>query len=269
MKITDLKLFAKDKGIEMPDQKIIAAEAAKVITAKFGHNKEKNKLNFDQLLHETEKEIYKVYLKYQKKYGEDVISLFVNHLIESGELKDLGQTGEVLGNYFELLDKFFLSLAQSRKARAGKSFESIHNALFKELDYPFDEQRIINGKPDFLMPSYEYYLKNPIDCIIYSPSLTLDGRWRKLRTKNIVGLRFYFGTMETNLSKEDIEEIVMNKIYIVCPKEIKDNFYGNYACVLSYAQFFRDHIEPAMERWKRNDILDCRKTLFKGNYLYG
>lgn len=38
--MNDLKLFAKDKkGIEMPDQKTIAAEAAKTITDKFGYTK--------------------------------------------------------------------------------------------------------------------------------------------------------------------------------------------------------------------------------------
>lgn len=269
MKINDLKLFVKGKGIEMPDQKTIAAEAAQLITKRFGYAKDKIKQNFDRLLHETEKETYSVYLKYEKQYGESVINILVDYLIKTGELKDLKQTGVVLGKYFGLLDKFFLSLAQSRKSRAGKSFEAIHNALFKELNYPFDEQRVINGKPDFIMPSYEYYLKNPIDCIIYSPSLTLDEKWRKLRTRNIKGLWFYFGTMETNLSKGDIAEIVKNKIYIVCPKEIKDNFYSNYACVLSFAQFFRDHIEPAMERWKRNNVLDNRNIHFKDNYLYG
>lgn len=269
MRITDLKLFAKNKGIEMPDQKQIAAEAAQIITKRFGYTKEQIKQNFDILLQETERETYNVYLTYQKQYGENVINYFADDLIKSGELKDLKQTGKVLGVHFALFDKFFLSLAQSRKSRAGKSFEAIHNALFKKLNYPFNEQRVINGKPDFIMPSYEYYLKNPTDCIIYSPSLTLDERWRKVRTKRIKGLWFYFGTMETNLSKEDIAEIVENKIYIVCPKEIKDNFYNNYACVISYPHFFRDHIEPAMERWKRNDVLGNRNFSFKDNYLYG
>ena len=45
MSITDLKLFAKNNSIELPDQKIIAAEAAKVITDKFGHEKEEIKQN--------------------------------------------------------------------------------------------------------------------------------------------------------------------------------------------------------------------------------
>lgn len=255
MKITDLKLFAKDKGIEMPDQKTIAAEAALIITDRFGKSKEKIKLNFDQLLHETEKEIYKVYLKYQKEYGEKVINVFVDYLIKSGELKDLKQTGKILGEHFTLLDKFFLSLAQSRKARAGKSFENIHNALFKELDYPFDEQRVINGKPDFIMPSYDHYMENAPDSIIFTAKRTLRERWRQIVTEGTRGLGFFLATIDEKISSNQLAEAHRNRIYIVCPEDIKKKYYPDTINVLSFAQFFKDYLDPAMERWKRNNVI--------------
>lgn len=255
MNITDLKLFAKDNGIVLPEQKTIAAEAAKVITGKFGHTKEKIKQNFDQLLHETEREIYRVYLKYQKKYGEDVINLFVNSLLKSGELKDLKQTGETLGRYFELLDKFFLSLAQSRKARAGKSFENIHNALFKELDYPFDEQQVINGKPDFIMPSYGHYLENAPDSIIFTAKRTLRERWRQIVTEGTRGLGFFLATIDEKISANQLVEAHKSRIFIVCPEIIKRKHYPTAINVLSFAQFFKDYLDPAMERWKRNNVI--------------
>ncbi|MBU1032034.1 MAG: type II restriction endonuclease [bacterium] len=255
MNITDLKLFAKDNGITLPEQKVIAAEATKVITGKFGHTKEKIKQNFDQLLHETEREIYRVYLKYQKKYGEDVINAFVTYLIKSGELKDLKQTGEILGRYFELLDKFFLSLAQSRKARAGKSFENIHNALFKELNYPFDEQRVINGKPDFIMPSYDHYLKNAPDGIIFTAKRTLRERWRQIVTEGTRGLGFFLATIDEKISANQLAEAHKSRIFIVCPEIIKKKNYPTAINVLSFAQFFKDYLDPAMERWKRNNVI--------------
>lgn len=255
MKITDLKLFAKDKGIVMPDQKTIAAEAAKVITGKFGRTKEKIKQNFDQLLHETEREIYSVYLKYQKKYGEDVINVFVDYLIKTGELKDLKQTGKVLGEHFELFDKFFLSLAQSRKARAGKSFENIHNALFKEFDYPFDEQCVINGKPDFIMPSYDHYMANAPDSIIFTAKRTLRERWRQIVTEGTRGLGFFLATIDEKISANQLAEAHKSRIFIVCPETIKKKYYPVAVNVLSFAQFFKDYLDPAMERWRRNNVI--------------
>lgn len=255
MSIDDLKLFAKRKDTEMPDQKKIAAEATKIITDRFGYAKEAIKQNFDSLLYETEREIYKVYLKYQKQYGKKVINTLIDYLVEVDELKDLEQVGEVLGNHFELLDKFFLSLAQSRKARAGKSFENIHNALFKELDYPFDEQRVINGKPDFIMPSYDHYIANPPDCIIFTAKRTLRERWRQIVTEGTRGLGFFLATIDEDLSENLFAEAHKNRIFIVCPEGIKKRYYPDVINVLSFVQFFKDYLDPAVERWKRNGII--------------
>lgn len=255
MHIDDLKSFAKDRGIEMPPQKKIADEAAKIITAKLEYSREKIKKNFDFLLQETEKETYRVYLKYQSQYGEAVLKAFLDTLVSKGELSNLKHAGTVLGLYFEVLDKFFLSLSQSRKARAGISFEDFHNALFKELAYPFDEQRVINGKPDFIMPSYNHYIVNAPDCIIFTAKRTLRERWRQIVTEGTRGLGFFLATIDENLSKNLFAEAQKNRIFIVCPEEIKKKYYQNVINVLSFTKFFKDHLDPAMERWKRNNVI--------------
>lgn len=254
-KISILKDFASGNSIKLKDQKLIAAEVSKIITQRFNHAKEKIKFNFDELLDATQSEIYRVYLKYEQKYGEDVFKAFIKHLIDTGELKNLSQTGEVLGSYFKLFDTFFLSIAQSRKARAGKSFEAIHNALFKELKYPFDEQRVINGKPDFIMPSYDHFLKNPIDCIIFTAKRTLRERWRQIVTEGTRGLGFYLATIDEGISTNQLIEAHNSRIYIVCPARIKNKFYKDSINVLSFTQFFKDHLDPAMERWRRNNVI--------------
>lgn len=191
LRIDSLKNFAEQNNIKLKDQKVIAEEASKVITNRYKYDKDQIKSNFDTLLDATQIEIYNVYLKYEQEYGKKVFKAFIKHLIKSGELTSLSQTGEVLGKYFKLFDSFFLSIAQSRKARAGKTFEDIHNALFKKLDYPFDEQKVINGKPDFLMPSYKHFVNNPIDSIIFTAKRTLRERWRQIVTEGTRGLGFY------------------------------------------------------------------------------
>lgn len=253
--MTGLKLFAKDNVIEIPDQKNIVLEASQIITDRYGYTKEQIKQNFDTLLQETEKETYNVYLKYQKHYGETVLQLFIEKLIEEGELSDLKQTGKILGEHFVLLDKFFLSLAQSRKVRAGRSFENIHNALFKKLDYPFDEQRVINGKPDFIMPSYDHYIENAPDSIIFTAKRTLRERWRQIVTEGTRGLGFFLATIDEKISSNQLAEARRNRIYIVCPEDIKKKYYSGIVNVLSFAQFFKDYLDPSMERWKRNNVV--------------
>ncbi len=255
MNISDLKLFAESNDIKMANQSTIASEAADIITKRYNYSLDAIKINFDKLLYETERETYKVYLKYQKEYGKKVFDKFTAELIKNKELKQLGEVGEVLGNYFEVFDKFFLSLAQSRKARAGKSFEAIHNALFKELSYPFDEQRVINGKPDFIMPSYDHYMNNAPDCIIFTAKRTLRERWRQIVIEGTRGLGFFLATIDENISANQVLEAHNNRIFIVCPEIIKKEKYSNAINVLSFTQFFKDYLDPALARWKRNEIV--------------
>jgi hypothetical protein len=142
MKIPDLKDFATSRNLILKAQKEIAQIAADNIAKKFSYNREQIKEHFDGLLEETEKETYRVYLSFERSYGEDVFKSFADDLIQTGELVDINQLGSVLGTYFNVFDKFYMSLAQARRTRAGHSFEVIHNALFRELEYPFDEQRV-------------------------------------------------------------------------------------------------------------------------------
>lgn len=253
--IINLKDLADKNGITLKDQKFIAEEASKIITGRFNYNKEQIKLNFDDLPDATHDEIYKIYLKYEQAYGEKVFTLFIKHLVYSKQITSLSQTGKVLGENFKLFDSFFLSLAQSRKARAGKSFEAIHNALFKKLDYPFDEQKIINGKPDFIMPSYLHFRQNPLDCIIFTAKRTLRERWRQIVTEGTRGLGFYLAAIDEKISSNQLSEAHLNRIYIVCPLRIKMKCYADKVNVLSFTQFFKDHLDPAMERWKRNNVI--------------
>ena len=77
------------------------------IARRFGYNQEQIKENFDSLLWDTEKKAYKVYQGFEKKYGEEVFNAFAGHLIETGEVTELGQMGKVLGSYLNVFDRFF------------------------------------------------------------------------------------------------------------------------------------------------------------------
>jgi hypothetical protein len=46
-----------------------------------------------------------------------------------------------------------------------------------------------------------------------------------------------------------------NRIYLVCPESIKTAKYGDKVNVLSFKQFFKDYLDPAMERWRRNGVI--------------
>ncbi len=210
--VQDLKQFAKEREIVLKPQKEIADEARDNIARKYNYTVEQVKENFDNLLEETEKEAYRIYLESEKEYGTKVFKAFTAYLIENNEISELSSMGNILGVYFNVFDKFFLSLSQSRKARAGKSFENIHNSLFKLLDYKFDEQKVINGKPDFLMPSLEHWNENPLDCIVFTSKRTLRERWRQIVTEGTLGIGFFLATIDEKVSSNQLSEMHRNRI---------------------------------------------------------
>lgn len=256
VEISNLRDYAKEKGIELAKPKDIVSEATQNLTNRYGYTPNELKANFDWLLGELEKEAYSLYQEYERKYVSEVLEVFVSLLISKGEIRNLGEVGSALSANFSLLDKFFLSLTQGRRSRAGSAFESFHNNFFRQLGYPFSEQPVINGKPDFVLPSKKHYLKNAPDCIVFTAKRTLRERWKQVVTEGTRSLGFYLATIDESISEGQLAEMLKNKIVVVCPQEIKSRNYGSVVNVVSFQNFFRDHLDPAMERWRENGVLD-------------
>ena len=251
----DLRAFADSSHISLRHQKIITKEAVKNIITSQNLTTDQIKDNFDSLFSNIEKEAYRLYLKYEEIYGKEVFSAFIEYLYQTKRVKNVLELKKTLGEYFYSFDRFFLSLSQSRRSRSGKTFESITNSLFKALNYPFDEQIVINGKPDFLMPSEKHYRKDPPDCIIFTTKRTLRERWRQIVTEGTRGLGFYLATIDEKISSIQLEEMLNHRIYIVCPQTLKEKCYNNAVNVLSFRQFFKDRLDPAIKRWKDNGVI--------------
>ena len=224
--IQDLKKFGEAHGLQVKPQSEIAEEASHNIIHRHNYSTNQIKAKFDELLEETEKEAYRLYSQYEKQYGQALIKKFCENLIDSHSIKDPSILGEQLAKHFNALDTLYLSLAQSRKARAGKAFEVIHNSLFKSLSYPFDEQQVINGKPDFVMPSVEHYRKMPLECVVFTAKRTLRERWRQIVTEGTRGIGFYLATIDAEKSKAELREMIQHKIYLVVPESIKQRKYA-------------------------------------------
>lgn len=216
----------------------------------------KIKANFSLLVERTEEKAYSIYLAAEKKCWKKVIRDYAKRSLRS--FREETVTG-FLESQFGEFDKFFLSLAQSRKARAGKAFETIIRSMFKKLGYPFTEQAIINGKPDFLMPSREYYAKNAPECIIFTAKRTLRERWRQIVTEGTRGLGFFLATIDGNISSNQLDEMRNNRIWLVVPTSIKqaNTTYSRAANVIDFETFFEDYLDPAMKRWKKSGAINA------------
>ncbi len=233
-----MKLF-KDFVNRMPSNEHLIQE---VLEETLGSKvtPQKVKKNFSGLVEGIHNEIYKRYLLIQDKVGNELIQELIKKENREGSL-------------FKDLNDFYMSIFQSRKVRAGKVFEVIIGTLFKKCDYPFDEQIIINGKPDFLLPSEKAYKNNPMDCIVFTAKRTLRERWRQIVTEGTKAYGFFLTTLDDDISKSQLNEMKNNKIYIVLPKNIIKNIpaYKNQVNVISYEDFFEDYLDPAVKRWDR------------------
>lgn len=213
------------------------------------------KSHFSQLVEELQGDAYSIYLESEQHSGQMIIR---NELLESTfSNASREDVIEASAEMFNELDRFYLSLTQSRKSRAGAAFETILKTLFKNLKYPFDEQQVINGKPDFLMPSRAYYDTNPMDCIIFTAKRSLRERWRQIVTEGTRGLGFFLATIDEDISENQLKEMMDHRIYLVIPHAIKERIdnYSSAPNVITYEEFFRQQLDPALQRWADKGVL--------------
>ena len=195
------------------------------------------KIQFSDLLIRIHDDIYKEYLYEQENSGQKVIN---------DEIKKKGTIS------FNDLDSFLLSISQSRKSRAGKAFELIIENLLTKLGYPYSKQVVIEGaKPDYVLPSEEYFLKQPLDSILLTAKRTLRERWRQVVTEANKGYGYFLATIDDGISKNQIELASKNKIFIVVPRALKQSVphYKESYSVITFEEFFENYLDPAMRRW--------------------
>ncbi|MBP8083833.1 MAG: hypothetical protein KAZ87_11595 [Spirochaetes bacterium] len=219
----------------MPTNEKLCDDVATLILK--GLTPEKIKQNFSQIVNQIHDQVYEEYKRQEESIGDIII------------VKNLA----ILKNKpFLTLNAFFMSISQSRKSRAGSAFEYIIRTLFKRLAYQFSEQVKIDGaKPDFVLPSEDFFKKRPMDCIIFTAKRTLRERWRQTVTEANKGYGFFLATIDENVSLNQIHNMAEHKVYMVVPKSLKESIpaYQSEYNVISFEDFFIKHLDPAVKRW--------------------
>jgi len=141
---------------------------------------------------------------------------------------------------FPELDSIFLSAAQTRKSRAGLSFEHHVERVFRDGRISYEAQAVFGGRrPDFVLPDVKA-LNAKGDVVIVSLKTTLRERWKQLAMEKPFGAIF-LATVDDRVSSEAIEEMAKNAISLVVPeslKEAKESAYEDYSNVMTFRQFF-------------------------------
>lgn len=213
------------------------------------------KANFSALVESIQMRAYEIYLKAEERAGGLALRTVLGMLVNDRATPE--QVLNLVAEYFTALDRFFLGLTQGRRPRAGAAFESLITDLFSRLGYPFTAKAVVDGRPDFLLPSLKHYRKHPLDCIIFTVKRTLRERWRQIVTEGTKALGFYLATIDENVGGSDLRDMTAGKIFLVVPQRLKTDLplYRAAGNVLSFEDFFAYHLDPAMTRWRAAEVI--------------
>lgn len=160
---------------------------------------------------------------------------------------------------FHELDSIFLSAAQTRKSRAGLSFEHHVARLFKDGRVRYEAQAVLGGRrPDFILPEVKE-LNAKGDAVIFSLKTTLRERWKQLALEKPFGAIF-LATVDDRVSGDAIDEMGRNDIFLVVPESLKkanESAYEDYSNVVTFRQFFDEEVKAK----RPSLILPIRSTL--------
>jgi len=251
----------------MPSPNDMAERARKTVAEKWGargmnfDEMDSLKLHFDEAIADLLQTEYEMFIREEKRIKAAQVQTIFEPLFSNKNSVSKEELQLHLGENFGRIDKLFLSFAQSRKARAGGSFENHVRFLLRALDYPFDEQQIINGKPDFLLPGVTLYRKQPGDCILLTIKRKLRERWRQIVTEGVKASGFFLATIDSDISKSTLREMSGHKIYLVIPEAViqENSLYRDTMNVLSFKNFFKRYVDPAMVRWIELGLIKGRK----------
>ena len=229
-----------------PDQEDIINRAFNSCTERKTHEEIKDSV--DSVVMNAHDQVEKMFFNQQNKAGIAAIKEYFQENIDS-EIEQKAAVLSYAANQFEKLDNFFLSLAQARKSRAGKTFETIIRLLFEKLDIPHSYQPVVNGKPDFIVPGKEEYLRAPQDTIVVTAKRTVRERWRQITTEGARGYRFFLATIDKDISGTTLNEMAQNQVTLIIPQAIIDEkkAYQNHSIVKNYKDLFDSHIPHSLE----------------------
>lgn len=236
------RVVSPDDAVQQAIKRSVPAEGARQYIRR----------NFSVLVTRIQLETYDIYRVSERRAGRRSIKEHLLTVVPAGVSRSVAV--DLASKQFDEFNSFFLSLTQSRRKRAGAAFEVVIRTLFRRLGYPFQEQQVIDGRPDFILPSKEHFEEDAMDCIVLAIKRTLRERWRQIVTEGS-GKSFYLATIDDKLTATQLDAIKTNKIYLVVPSEMKSKIYDEWASVISFEEFFASHLDPAVKRWKRRGAI--------------
>lgn len=163
-------------------------------------------------------------------------------------------------NEFYQIDGILLSAAQTRKSRAGASFELHIERLLTDGGIPHEVQVIADAKkrPDFVLPSFAAYmdpLRERNGALVLSAKTTLRERWKQVQGE-IRNCDLFLATVDESIAENAIKDMGRQGIILVVPESLKKSdttVYKSQSNVISFKSFFEAELRSKrIGAWRGN-----------------
>lgn len=193
-----------------------------------------------------------------------------DHLYEQKTIsRDLffEKTNQLFGEYAGVISPYIYSLSlsntQSRRSRAGKTFEGIIYYLYEYYKYPYDAQSSIGKKAfselnlgkvvDSILPNRQAFIDHRTKTIVGSMKTTLRERWQEvveeISRSNLPNI--YLLTVDDNISESKVTQMAQHNIILVVPKKIKEQpKLQSKQSVIDFETYFLREIPLIMDYWR-------------------
>ena len=241
--------------------------------------------NVEILLIDSRERVYELFLKAEAKLNAVVISHLIEirmlpktifsdlidaELIPLGEISSIDEAfksklANVVGTYtgliFPYLYELNLSSTNSRRSRAGATFEMLIEKALEIYGYPFQNQSSlgtdffktnrIGKKVDLIIPGRSQYESRRPGCAIVSVKTSLRERWQEvveeLQRSNVPHI--YLATLDEGITLNQIEIMKAYNITLVVRESEKIEKFGNTGTVDSFQTFYDRTIPHILQGW--------------------
>jgi hypothetical protein len=241
--------------------------------------------NIEKLLIQDREDVYNLYLQDEAVLNAALVShLTDNRAIPQNIFNDIVDSklltynlaniepeqlkrrlSEVIGDYTGAVFPYFyelsLSTTNSRRSRAGKTFESLIEKTLTILGVPFENQsqlgtsfykeHSLGKKVDLIIPGRLAYEQRRSSCGIISVKTSLRERWQEVveelnrsNTRHI-----YLATLDETISDNQLQLMKNYAITLIVRDKEKSTKFQDAGTVESFHQFFNNTIPHLLSAW--------------------
>lgn len=169
--------------------------------------------------------------------------------------------GEYAGMIMPYIYRLSLSTTNSRRSRAGKTFEAVNELILRFFNYPYEDQAQLGTKfyktngigkmVDAVIPDKIAYSSNRNHCMVITMKTTLRERWQEvveeLTRTNIPHI--YLLTLDKGITANVLMQLKEKNITIVDYDEVKARF-KSHKNIISYSEFYLKEVPYHLSYWE-------------------